>query len=168
MEFPDGTVKEGFFENNVFVGKAYNLGGKKEESFSERAASQIRDSQTGLSLETTPVRNSTKQPLPLNQEQAQQVPPSRGSGFSLRVNNAKLKPVKPPQNLQGSQEYYTDNGGSPNSDTESKISHLPTSKGYQSSTSAQNSAAKYFSRQMKPISRELNNNTAMVGRLRRG
>lgn len=39
MEFPDGTVKEGFFENNVFVGKAYNLGAKKEDTLSDRVLS---------------------------------------------------------------------------------------------------------------------------------
>jgi len=32
MEFPDGSVKEGFFENNVFVGKVYNLDKKKEDT----------------------------------------------------------------------------------------------------------------------------------------
>lgn len=68
MEFPDGTLKEGFFENNVFVGKAYNLT-NKQETFSDRTRSAIRDSQVGLSIETTPVRNSTKQPLPLGADQ---------------------------------------------------------------------------------------------------
>lgn len=66
MEFPDGAVKEGFFENNVFVGKVYNLEKSDNSPVRDVVSNALRDSSLGLPMEATPVRNSTKQPLPLN------------------------------------------------------------------------------------------------------